>query len=286
MSEGHLKDASAGHPPPPSDEAASLWLEQLRAVLFAEILDPLRAGSAAAIGTAREALRDGLATLLRRAGEIERWAAAREGDPMPSPGPEDARAEAEAFLGTLPEIARLLRLDVDAAIAGDPAAESRAEVILCYPGLRALVAHRAAHRLHRRGRRLLARLLAESAHRATGVDIHPGASIGESFFIDHGTGVVIGETTVIGDRCRVYQGVTLGARSFPRDESGRLRRDAKRHPTLEDEVVVYANATILGGETVIGAGSEIGGGVFLTESVPPGHQVVSARPELRIRPRR
>jgi serine O-acetyltransferase len=279
-------DASAGHPPPPSDEAASLWLEQLRAVLFAEILDPLRAGSAAAIGTARASLRDGLAMLLRRAGELERWAAAGNEAAVPAAGLDDPHAEAEAFLGELPEIARLLRLDVDAAIAGDPAAESRAEVILCYPGLRALVAHRAAHRLHRRGKRLLARLLAESAHRATGVDIHPGAAIGESFFIDHGTGVVIGETTVIGDRCRVYQGVTLGARSFPRDEAGRLRREAKRHPTLEDEVVVYANATILGGETVIGAGSEIGGGVFLTESVPPGHQVVSARPELRIRPRR
>ena len=279
-------DASVGHPPPPSDEAASLWLEQLRAVLFAEILDPLRAGSAAAIGTARASLRDGLAMLLRRVGELERWAAAGSEAAVPAAGLDDPHAEAEAFLGELPEIARLLRLDVDAAIAGDPAAESRAEVILCYPGLRALVAHRAAHRLHRRGKRLLARLLAESAHRATGVDIHPGAAIGESFFIDHGTGVVIGETTVIGDRCRVYQGVTLGARSFPRDEAGRLRREAKRHPTLEDEVVVYANATILGGETVIGAGSEIGGGVFLTESVPPGHQVVSARPELRIRPRR
>lgn len=248
----------------------------------------MRAGSAAAIGTAREALREGLATLLRRAGEIERWVAATEGGTAAEPAAASAAdaADAAAFLGALPEISRLLRLDVEAAVAGDPAAESRAEVVLCYPGLRALVAHRAAHWLHRRGRRLLARLLAESAHRSTGVDIHPGAAIGESFFIDHGTGVVIGETTVIGARCRVYQGVTLGARSFPRDESGRLRREAKRHPTLEDEVVVYANATILGGETVIGAGSEIGGGVFLTESVPPGHQVVSARPELRIRPRR
>jgi serine O-acetyltransferase len=273
---------AAEHPPPPSDEAVSQWLDQLRALLFAEVLDPMRASSPAAIGSAQESLRIGLATLLRRVGEIEVWA----GGDVASPLGFDPDREAVAFLEGLPAIAELLRLDVEAALAGDPAAESAAEVVLCYPGLRALVAHRAAHALHRRGRRLLARLLAESAHRVTGIDLHPAASIGRSCFIDHGTGVVVGATAVIGERCRIYQGVTLGARSFPRDERGRLLRGGQRHPTLEDDVVVYANATILGGDTVIGAGSEIGGGVYLTESVPPGHLVVAARPELRIRPRR
>ena len=129
----------------------------------------------------------------------------------------------------------------------------------------------AAHRLHLEGHRLLARLFAEAAHRETGIDINPGATIGESCFIDHGTGIVVGETAMIGRRCRLYQGVTLGARSFPRDEAGAIVRGAKRHPTLEDDVVVYANATILGGDTVIGRGSEIAGGAFVTASVAEGH---------------
>ncbi|MCI0436601.1 MAG: serine acetyltransferase, partial [Gemmatimonadetes bacterium] len=151
------------------------------------------------------------------------------------------------------------------------------------PGLRALAVHRLAHELHRLRVPLVPRIMAECAHSQTGIDIHPGARIGESFFLDHGTGVVIGETSVIGDHCRIYQGVTLGARGFPRDERGRLVRGAKRHPTLEDHVTIFAGATILGGDTVIGAGSVINGGVFVTSSVPPGHIVRAPRAELTLR---
>lgn len=197
----------------------------------------------------------------------------------------DARAAQVviAFLDALPEIRRLLSLDVQAAYDGDPAARHTDEAIFCYPGVRALAIHRVAHELYRQKVPLLPRIMAEHAHSVTGIDIHPGARIASSFFIDHGTGVVIGETTVIGEHCKIYQGVTLGAKSFPKDEHGRLRRDTKRHPTLEDHVTVYAGATILGGDTVIGAGSVINGGVFLTTSVPPGHVVRAPRVELTLR---
>jgi serine O-acetyltransferase len=187
----------------------------------------------------------------------------------------DARAEQIVgdLLTRLPAIRTMLSLDVQAAFDGDPAARHTDETILCYPGLRALAIHRLAHELYKFDVPLVPRMISEWAHAQTGIDIHPGARIGRSFFIDHGTGVVIGETTVIGDHCKVYQGVTLGAKSFPKDESGRLRRGVKRHPTLEDHVTVYAGATILGGDTIIGAGSVINGGVFITSSVPPGHVV-------------
>jgi len=187
------------------------------------------------------------------------------------------------FVSLLPNIRRMLSLDVQAAYDGDPAAHHTDEIVICYPGLRALTVHRISHALHRLGVPLIPRIMSEHAHSLTGIDIHPGASIGRSFFIDHGTGVVIGETTVIGDHCRVYQGVTLGAAFFEKDEQGRMRRGLKRHPTLEDHVTVYASATILGGTTVIGAGSQINGGVFLTTSVPPGHVVRAPRVELTLR---
>lgn len=187
------------------------------------------------------------------------------------------------FLGQLPEIRRMLSLDVQAALDGDPAARHTDEIVFCYPGIRALTTHRIAHSLYRLGVPLVPRIMAEHSHSLTGIDIHPGARIGRSFFIDHGTGVVIGETTVIGDHCRLYQGVTLGAAFFEKDEAGAMKRDTKRHPTLEDHVIVYANATILGGTTVIGAGSQINGGVFLTSSVPPGHVVRGSRPEQTLR---
>ncbi|HWX40657.1 MAG TPA: serine acetyltransferase, partial [Blastocatellia bacterium] len=148
------------------------------------------------------------------------------------------------------------------------------EIILSYPATYAITAYRAAHELNKLGVMLLPRMLTELAHARTGIDIHPGAQIGESFFIDHGTGVVIGETTIIGNHVKLYQGVTLGALSFAKDEKGRLIRGQKRHPTIEDNVVIYAGATILGGDTVIGEGSVIGGNVWLTESVPPGSRVV------------
>lgn len=187
-----------------------------------------------------------------------------------------------AFLETLPEIRRRLLTDAQAALDGDPAANSLDEVILAYPGFLAVTVYRIAHQLLQFGQPLLARILSEWAHSQTGADIHPAAQIGESFFIDHATGVVIGATTVIGLRVRLYQGVTLGALSLPRDAAtGKVVGAAKRHPTLEDEVTVYANAVILGGDTIIGAGSVIGGAVFLTRSVPPGHRVILEPPALR-----
>lgn len=194
-----------------------------------------------------------------------------------------ARAIVADFIDRLPEIRDRLSLDVQAAYDGDPAAGHVDETIFCYPGVQALFIHRIAHELYRMDVPLIPRMMAEHAHGATGIDIHPGARIGRSFFIDHGTGVVIGETTVIGDHCKIYQGVTLGAKSFPRDERGRFVRRAKRHPTLEDHVTVYAGATILGGDTVIGAGSIVNGGVFLVQSVPAGHVVRAPKVELKMR---
>jgi serine O-acetyltransferase len=178
------------------------------------------------------------------------------------------------YLERLPEIRQILKTDVQAAYEGDPAAVSQDEVILCYPGTFAIAVYRLAHPLHRLGVPLVPRIMTEWAHHRTGVDIHPGARIGPYFFIDHGTGVVIGETTEIGERVKLYQGVTLGALSFPRNPDGTLVKGGKRHPTLEDEVTIYANATILGGETVIGRGAVIGGGAWVTSSVPAGARVL------------
>ena len=191
---------------------------------------------------------------------------------------------ADAFLSTLPEIRQLLSLDVQAAYDGDPAARHTDEAILCYPGITAVFVHRVAHALHRLEVPLVPRILQEFAHAETGIDIHPGAVIGEAFFVDHGTGVVIGETTVIGDRCKVYQGVTLGARSFEKDERGELKRGTKRHPTLGNDVTVYAGATVLGGDTHIGDGAVVAGGVFLTTSVPADHVAQAAAVDIRVRP--
>ncbi|HXG92749.1 MAG TPA: serine O-acetyltransferase EpsC [Blastocatellia bacterium] len=196
--------------------------------------------------------------------------------------PDDLAEEcAYAFLESLPALRRMLAKDIQAAYDGDPAARCIDEIILSYPAAYAITAYRTAHELHRMGVPLLPRMLTELAHSRTGIDIHPGAEIGESFFIDHGTGVVIGETTIIGNNVKLYQGVTLGALSFAKDEKGRLIRGQKRHPTIEDNVVIYAGATILGGDTVIGEGSIIGGNVWLTESVPPRTRVVQAEPKPR-----
>ena len=181
----------------------------------------------------------------------------------------------QAFARQLPTLRGLLDTDVLAAYQGDPAARSVDEVLLCYPGILAVIHYRLAHTLYVLGVPLIARILAEIAHSATGIDIHPGAQISEGFFIDHGTGVVIGETTVIGKHVRLYQAVTLGAKRFTQDESGALEKGAQRHPILEDEVVVYAGATILGRIT-IGRGSSIGGNVWLTRSVPAGSNVSQA----------
>lgn len=179
------------------------------------------------------------------------------------------------FGASLPDVRRALDLDVTAAYQGDPAAHSVDEVLLCYPGVSAMIHHRLANVLYRLGVPMLARIVAEIAHADTGIDIHPGATIGKSFFIDHGTGVVIGETAIIGDRVRLYQMVTLGAKRFPPGENGELKKGLPRHPIIEDEVVIYAGATILGRVT-IGQGSVIGGNVWLTRSVPAGSNVTQA----------
>lgn len=180
-----------------------------------------------------------------------------------------------AFAASLPAIRATLDSDVQAAFRGDPAARSVDEVVLCYPGLLAIIHHRLAHAIYKQGAPLVARILAEIAHSETGIDLHPGASIGGSFFIDHGTGVVVGETTVIGERVRLYQAVTLGAKRFPVGADGSLEKGQPRHPIVEDDVVIYAGATILGRVT-IGRGSSIGGNVWLTHSVPPESNITQA----------
>jgi serine O-acetyltransferase len=187
------------------------------------------------------------------------------------------------FLKRIADVRYVLEEDAQAAYAGDPAAKSYHEINFCYPGLEAISVYRLAHELLLLGVPLIPRMMTEYAHSKTGIDIHPGARIGPGFFIDHGTGVVIGETCDIGRNVKLYQGVTLGALSFPRDASGNIIRGMKRHPTLEDEVVVYANATILGGDTVIGHNAVIGSNVWLTESVDPNMVVSLEKPQLRIR---
>jgi serine O-acetyltransferase len=187
------------------------------------------------------------------------------------------------FLDQLPELRAILATDVQAAFDGDPACKTPDEVIFCYPGLEAITVYRLAHLLHDLGIPYIPRMMTEWAHSRTGIDIHPGATIGEYFFIDHGTGVVIGETSVIGKHVKLYQGVTLGALSFPTDSDGNLVRGAKRHPTLEDGVVIYANATVLGGRTVIGHDAVIGSSVWITASVAPHTTVVLEKPNLRVR---
>lgn len=188
---------------------------------------------------------------------------------------ERATEMTRTFAAQLPQIRALLVSDLQAAYQGDPAATSISEILLCYPGTIAIIYHRLAHTLHLLGARLLSRMIADIAHSNTGIDIHPGASIGSSFFIDHGTGVVIGETAIIGNRVRLYQAVTLGAKRFPADENGALIKGIARHPIIEDDVVIYAGATLLGRIT-IGNGSTIGGNVWLTQSVPPNSNITQA----------
>ncbi len=205
---------------------------------------------------------------------------AMEGTPLSLE--ERAHQETERFFEKLPLIREMLDEDVQAAFDGDPAAKSIEEVILSYPCVIAISIYRMAHELFVQGIPLIPRMMTEYAHSITGIDIHPGAKIGRSFFIDHGTGVVIGETCEIGDNVKIYQGVTLGALSFPKDERGKIIRGRKRHPTIEDNVTIYAGATILGGETIIGSGSIIGGNVWLTHSIPSNTKVVIEEPRLRI----
>ncbi len=197
----------------------------------------------------------------------------------------EAKGQAMAIelLKKIPDLRRTLATDVQAAYDGDPACHTTDEVVFCYPGFEAITVYRIAHELFRLDVPFIPRMMTEWAHKNTGIDIHPGASIGDFFFIDHGTGVVIGETCEIGEHVKLYQGVTLGALSFPTDADGQLIRGSKRHPTIEDRVVVYANATILGGRTVIGRDSVIGSSVWITKSVSPNTTVLLEKPQLRLR---
>lgn len=192
---------------------------------------------------------------------------------------EQGQKVALGMLELIPTLRKMLATDIRATFEGDPAARSYDEIIFSYPGIFAVTVYRVAHEIYKKGVPLLPRIMAEHAHSVTGIDIHPAADIGESFVIDHGTGVVIGETAEIGKNVRIYQGVTIGALSLPK-EAGKRYRDRKRHPTIEDDVIVYSGATILGGETVIGARSVIGGNVWITESVPPDTKVVLEAPKL------
>jgi serine O-acetyltransferase len=256
----------------PSRDAVASILETLRAVLFPgyygdadvdESTLPFHIGATLdrAVHALREQVRRGLCTECYNP------------DPWRCPDCEEqATALAHRFVNVLPEIRQLLSGDVQAAYEGDPAAKSPSEAILCYPGIFAATNYRLAHELWKLGVPLLPRIITEHAHSLTGIDIHPGAQIGERLFIDHGTGVVVGETAIIGARVRIYQGVTLGARSFPLDEDGNPVKGIPRHPIIEDDVIIYSGATILGRVT-IGAGSVIGGNVWLTHSVPPNSRI-------------
>ena len=210
-----------------------------------------------------------------------------DGRARPDKKPCDAKARRITlqFLERIPAIREKLAGDVQAAYDGDPAAINTDEVILAYPGVLAVTVYRFAHELHEMGVPLIPRMMTEWAHTTTGTDIHPGATIGPNFFIDHASGVVIGETTEIGENVKLYQGVTLGALSFPKDERGRIIRGHKRHPTVHPGVTIYANATVLGGETVLGDSSIVGGSVFLTNSIPPNATVTMKPPELKVRKR-
>ena len=194
-----------------------------------------------------------------------------------------SQSVATEYISRLPRVRKSLLTDVKAAYVGDPACKNFDEVILCYPGLSAVTVYRLAHELYELKVPFLPRMMAEWVHGETGIDIHPGATIGDHFFIDHGTGVVIGETCIIGEHVKIYQGVTLGALSFPQDEMGQLIRDSKRHPTIEDNVVIYANATVLGGKTIVGRDSVVGSSVWLTHTVDPSTTVIMEKPKLRLR---
>ncbi|MCC6749271.1 MAG: serine acetyltransferase [Deltaproteobacteria bacterium] len=270
-----MRSAEETHEPVPSRDGVVHLVEALRAVLFPGYFGTAEARPA----TLRYHLGYTLDRVQRNLRlQVRRGLAFSCQEPYdPKRCDERAQEVTHTFLARLPEVQRLLGLDVEAAFQGDPAAPSPAEIIFCYPGLLAITNYRIAHELQRLGVPLLPRMIAEHAHSITGIDIHPGATIGERFFIDHGTGVVIGETAVIGERVRLYQGVTLGAKSFPADEKGHLVKGIPRHPIIEDDVIIYAGATVLGRITV-GRGTVVGGNVWLTRSVPPGSRVAMQAP--------
>jgi len=272
--QAHQRHRELGSRSFPSREAIAKITTSLLGVLFPQRLGPGDLNEDDEDYFVGHTLNTALKALLEQL-RLELAYAARHQDTDPSDVDVRARLIVREFAVMLPEVRALLDSDVEAAYSGDPAARSVDEVLICYPGIIAIIHHRLAHRLHLLGARLVARMISEHAHSQTGIDIHPGASIGPSFFIDHGTGVVIGETAVIGQRVRLYQAVTLGAKSFPADENGWPHKGLERHPIIEDDVVIYAGATILGRVT-IGRGSKIGGNVWLTESVPRGSIVNQA----------
>ena len=249
----------------PDRQAVILLIKEIRRLIF-----PAYYGEAALMSLAPE---DYAALLLER---IEKQLFSQIALALPEEQELQAQELATEMVTRLPKIAQKVQLDLEATFDGDPAAGSREEILFSYPGLFAILVYRVAHELYQMKVPILPRMMSEYAHSHTGIDIHPGAQIGDYFFIDHGTGIVVGETTVIGDRVKLYQGVTLGALS-PRD--GRHSRPGKRHPTVEDDVTIYSGASILGGETVIGRGSVVGGNAFLTGSVQEDTRVVIHAPE-------
>lgn len=271
----------------PSREAVADILRDLLRIVFPGFYDR----AALASNQAATVISETLASVARRLNqEIRKSLTHHRPAPTtdgPSPNiPAEARRITEDFLVALPAIRGLLAQDVQAAYEGDPAAMSHDEIIVAYPGLEAISVQRMAHHLYNARVALIPRMMTEWAHARTGIDIHPGARIGSRFFIDHGTGVVIGETTTIGNGVKIYQGVSLGAKSFQKDAQGRLVKGTKRHPNVEDDVTIYANATILGGDTTIGARSTIAANVFLTRSVPPDSLVFYEETDLRVVPKR
>lgn len=267
-----------GYEPIPSRQAAAEIVDRVRQLLFPGFFSPQTLDPVSfryAIGQTTTGLFDLLSEQIMRSIRHDCFRFQRECTNCRERG----YTTALDLLESLPEIRRVLALDIQATFDGDPAAQTMDEIVYSYPGLQAIAAYRVAHRLLELGVPMLPRMITEYMHSRTGIDIHPGAEIGEGFVIDHGTGVVIGETSQIGNGVRMYQGVTLGALSLPRG-AGDLYRGKKRHPTVEDEVIIYSGATILGGDTVIGARSIIGGNVWLTESVPPDTTVMVESPRL------
>ena len=265
----------------PSRDAIELVIEDLRQLLFPGFFGNLalaREHVPYHVGNLLASLRRQLAEQIYHCQCYERETGCPNGTSL-----RHADQLAGQYLLRVPELRSRLALDAQAAHDGDPAAKSIDEVVYCYPGFYAIMVYRLAHELLALGVPLMPRIMTEHAHSLTGTDIHPGAQIGQSFFIDHATGVVIGETTRIGNNVKIYQGVTLGALSFPKDERGRVIKGLQRHPTIEDGVTIYANATILGGQTVIGKGATVAGNSFITESVAPNTVAGNKMPELQVR---
>ncbi len=276
------------HSPLPRYEEVITALDDMREILFPGYRrrEGLHLGNVGYyIGDLIDGLHDRLIIQISRAMAHESRVRGEQNDESDPAAGHEARAQEITLelLSRIPDMRRLLATDVQAAYDGDPACQNLDEVIFCYPGLEAITVYRIAHELNKLGVPFIPRMLCEWAHKETGIDIHPGATIGDHFFIDHGTGVVIGETTEIGSHVKIYQGVTLGALSFPTDADGNIIRTMKRHPTIEDRVVIYASATILGGKTVIGHDSVVGSSVWLTRSVEPHTTVVLEKPALRMR---